>query len=77
MIAPNQAVVMRTPVESYVVRIYRCQSGTRRQLVGLVEAPRLPGALGFTSIEQLWEILSEAKATQRSRARAKRSNGED
>ena len=63
---------MKTPMESYVVRIYRCQRGAKRQLVGLVEAPRLPGALGFTSIEQLWEILSEPKLTLRTKAQTKR-----
>jgi hypothetical protein len=31
---------MRTPVESFVVRIYRCQGGKSRQLVGVVQAPR-------------------------------------
>ena len=72
MRAINQAGAMKTPMESYVVRIYRCQRGAKLQLVGLVEAPRLPGALGFTSIEQLWEILSEPKLTLRTKAQTKR-----
>ncbi len=68
---------MKTPMESYVVRIYRCQTGSKRQLVGLVEAPRLAGSQGFTSVEQLWEILSEPKSTLRARVRAKRPDRED
>ena len=68
---------MKTPMESYVVRIYRCRSGAKRQLVGLVEAPRLPVSLGFTSIEQLWEILSEPKLTLRTKAQSKRPDRED
>ena len=60
---------MKTPVESYVVRIYRCRSGAKRQLVGLIEAPQLAGSQGFTSLEQLWEILSAR--TLRAKASAK------
>ena len=55
---------MRTPIESYVVRIYRCGDGAKRQVVGVVEAPRLAATRSFTNIDQLWEILSGARATQ-------------
>ena len=48
---------MRTPVESYVVRVYRRHSGAKRQLVGVLEGPRLVGAQAFSSVEELWEIL--------------------
>ena len=73
----NEAGAMKTPMESYVVRIYRCRSGAKRQLVGLVEAPRLAGSQGFTSVEQLWEILSEPKLTLRTRVRVKSPTQED
>lgn len=68
---------MKTPIESYVVRIYRCRSGAKRQLVGLVEAPRLAGSQGFTSVEQLWQILSEPKLTLRTKAQSKPPDRED
>ena len=73
----NQAGAMKTPMESYVVRIYRCQRGAKRQLVGLVEAPRLAGSQGFTSVEQLWQILSEPKLTLRTKAQSKPPDRED
>ena len=56
--AANQSCAMRTPIESYVVRIYRCQGGTKRQVVGVVEAPRLIEAQSFTNVDQLWAILA-------------------
>jgi hypothetical protein len=62
---------MRTPIESYVVRIYRNQNGAKRHLVGLVETPPHAGSQGFTSIEQLWEILSGSSVTPRTKTRAK------
>lgn len=61
---------MRTPIESYVVRIYRCRGGTKRQLVGLVEAPRLCGPQAFTTVEQLWEIMSKRTRVKQAAARA-------
>lgn len=45
-------------MESFVVRVYRCRGGKRQQLVGIVEAPRLAGSMAFTSVAELWEILS-------------------
>ena len=61
---------MKTPpVESYIVRIYRRQGGAKRQLVGLVEAPSLSGSQGFTSMEQLWEILLAEPAASSARER--------
>jgi hypothetical protein len=56
---------MRAPVESFVVRIYRCQSGKSQQLVGVVQAPRFAGSRAFTSVVQLWEILAERAPAMR------------
>ena len=62
---------MRTPIESYVIRIYRCGGGAKRQVVGLVEAPRLAATQSFTNVDQLWEILSGARVVLRGKARAR------
>lgn len=59
---------MNSPVETYIVRIYRCGGGARRRLVGLIEAPRTSGSRGFTSVEQLWEILAARAPARRTRA---------
>jgi len=58
-------------MDSYVVRIYRCRNGTKRRLVGLVEAPRLCGAQAFTTVEQLWEIMSRRTTGKRAPPQAK------
>jgi hypothetical protein len=68
---------MRTPVESYVVRIYRRQGGAKRRLVGLVQSPGVAGTKGFESVEQLWEILVERKFAQRTEGRIKNQDSED
>ena len=39
------------------MRVYRRHSGAKRQLVGVLEGPRLVGAQAFSSVEELWEIL--------------------
>lgn len=66
---------MKTPVESYVVRIYRRQGGAaKRLLVGLVEAASRSGGQGFTSMEQLWEILAVRPPARRTNTRAKQAD---
>ena len=62
---------MRTPVESYVVRVYRRRGGTKRQLVGVLEGSRLVGAQAFSSVEELWKILSDNTLIKRANVRAK------
>lgn len=49
---------MKTPAESYVVRVYRRGGGKTRGLVGMLEGPRVDGAQAFSGVEELWEILS-------------------
>lgn len=58
---------MRTPVESFVVRIYRCQGNKGQHLVGVVQTPRMAGSRAFTSVVQLWEILAERTLPMRTR----------
>ena len=62
---------MKTPIESYVVRIYRRGGGAKRLLVGVVQAPRLAATRSFTNVDQLWEILSGARVAQRIKNRDK------
>ena len=58
-------------MESYVVRVYRCRSGAKRQLVGVLEGSRLVGAQAFSSVEELWKILSDNTLIKRANVRAK------
>ena len=44
-------------MDSYVVRIYRRGGAKSRILVGTVEAAGTEKKLGFSNIEELWEIL--------------------
>jgi len=44
-------------MDSYVVRIYRRAGAKSRILVGTVEAAGTEKKLGFSNIEELWEIL--------------------
>ena len=62
---------MKTPVESYVVRVYRRRSGDKRQLIGVLEGPGLVGVQAFSSVEQLWEIFVGRGAAQSHGARVK------
>ena len=65
---------MRTPVESYVVRVYRQRSGAKRQLVGVLEGPRLVGAQTFSSVEELWEILEGRSLGHPAKVRVRRAD---
>ena len=68
---------MKTPIESYVVRIYRCHGGTRRQVVGMVESPRFAISQAFRNVDELWEILVASTRIQKTNLRAKSSNPGD
>ena len=61
-------------MESYVVRVYRRRDGKMRQLVGVLEGPRLVGAQAFSSVEELWEILEGRGMGQAAKARARRAD---
>lgn len=44
--------------DNYIVRIYRYKKNKPASLVGLVEEVGVEGKRGFTSLEELWEILN-------------------
>jgi hypothetical protein len=62
----NQSGAMKTPVESYVVRVYRRRSATNPQLAAVVEGSRLSGAQAFSNLKELWEILEGRTLIQQS-----------
>ena len=55
---------MKSPVHSFVVRIYR-RDGNSSVLVGTVEGASLKGERGFSGGDELLEILSGAKDDQK------------
>jgi len=48
-------------MDSYVVRIYRRDGKKSRILIGTVEAAGTDKRMGFSNIEELWEILRHRK----------------
>jgi len=48
-------------MDSYVVRIYRRDVKESRILIGTVERPGTDERMGFSNIEELWEILQRRK----------------
>jgi hypothetical protein len=48
-------------MDSYVVRIYRREGKKSRILIGTVEAAGSDKKMGFSTIEELWEILRRRK----------------
>ena len=48
-------------MDSYVVRIYRREGEKSRILIGTVEAAGTDKRMGFSNIEELWEILRRRK----------------
>jgi len=48
-------------MDSYVVRIYRSEGKKSRILIGTVEAAGSDKKMGFSTIEELWEILRRRK----------------
>jgi hypothetical protein len=48
-------------MDSYVVRIYRRDGKKSRILIGTVEAAGTDKRMGFSNIEELWEILRRRK----------------
>jgi hypothetical protein len=49
-------------MDSYVVRIYRSEGKKSRILIGTVEAAGSDKKMGFSTIEELWEILRRRKS---------------
>jgi hypothetical protein len=44
-------------MQTYVLRIYRCEEQESQQLVGVVEQPGQSQPLAFTNVDELWAIL--------------------
>ncbi len=47
-------------MEDFIIRIYRFEKDQPRALVGLVEKVGKKGRIGFTSMDELWEILNSS-----------------
>jgi hypothetical protein len=47
-------------MEDYVIRIYRFKKDNPRAIVGLVETVGKKGRIGFTTMDELWEILNSS-----------------
>jgi hypothetical protein len=45
----------------YIIRIYRFDKNSARRFVGTVEGVGMKGKRVFTTIEELWEILTRIK----------------
>jgi len=54
---------METRVNNYIVRIYRLNRKNSGNLVGLVEEIGVKEKKPFTSLHELWDILSHPKRT--------------
>ena len=47
-------------MEDFIIRLYRFKKDKPRALVGLVEKPGKKGRIGFTTMDELWEILNSS-----------------
>jgi hypothetical protein len=63
---------MKTVMASYVVRVYRFEKNMPHNLVGVVEEAGVKGKKAFTSLAELWGIISSSKGV-RSNSEAKRN----
>lgn len=48
-------------LESYIVRIYRADKGSPRNLVGIVEEVGFEERKAFTNLDELWTILNSIR----------------
>ncbi len=63
---------MKTVLASYVVRVYRFEKNTPHKIVGVVEEAGIKGKKAFTSLAELWGIISSSRGV-RSNSKAKRN----
>ena len=47
-------------MENFIIRLYRFEKDNPRTLVGLVEKPGKKRRIGFTTMDELWEILNSS-----------------
>jgi len=62
-------------LESYIVRIYRGEKDSPRNLVGIVEEVGLEEKRAFTNLDELWTILNSIRrghVTEKERTRQSR-----
>jgi hypothetical protein len=60
-------------LDSYIIRIYRCDKSDPRSIVGTVEKIGSRKKKGFTSIDQLLEILAPARRGRSARRKSANS----
>ena len=54
--------MIRTLMNNYVLRVYRFDRRKPQTLVGLVEEVETRKKKAFTTVQELWDILSHPKA---------------
>ena len=52
-------------MENFIIRLYRFEKDNPRALVGLVEKPGKKERIGFTTMDELWEILNSVIGERR------------
>ncbi len=58
---------MKTILAGYVVRVYRFEKNQPHNLVGVVEEAGIKGKKAFTSLSELWGIISSSRAVRNDR----------
>jgi len=58
---------MKTVLASYVVRVYRFGKNQPHNLVGVVEEAGIKGKKAFTSLTELWGIISSSRGVRSDR----------
>jgi hypothetical protein len=57
-------VAMKTVLASYVVRVYRFEKNKPHNIVGVVEEAGVKGKKAFTSLAELWDIISSSRGVR-------------
>ena len=63
---------MKTVVASYVVRVYRFGKNQPHNLVGVVEEAAIKGKKAFTSLTELWGIISSSRGVRGNKLKQRR-----
>lgn len=56
-----------SPMENYIVRIYRYEKDKPQRLMGIVEKVGEEGKKAFTHVDELWEILNASRNIMKQR----------
>jgi hypothetical protein len=65
-------VALKTVLASYVVRVYRFGKNQPHNLVGVVEEAGVKGKKAFTSLTELWALISSSRGV-RSNSKGRRN----